>query len=101
MPIHPENAKIFDTTPRDELEGYARDFGIANAETMSDTELRKRLRDVQPTTGTAPESDLPTVVRVVPGRAPRHGRSPPVPSVRQGAAHRCPRWRHDRRSCTG
>src|SRR2546423_2803479 len=39
--------KMFDSMPRRELDGYARDFGIAGADGMSDTELRKRLKDVQ------------------------------------------------------
>jgi hypothetical protein len=70
MPTHDQSAKTFDTTPRDELDGYARDFGIAGHETMSDTELRKRLRDVQGATGTAHESDLPHEVKGDPGRGP-------------------------------
>jgi hypothetical protein len=71
MPERDSTRKTFDTTPRDELEGYARDFGIEGAEGMSDTELRKRLRDVDGNTGTAPESDLPTVHKGDPGRGPR------------------------------
>ena len=59
MPDRERDTKIFDDTPREELEGYARDFGISGAESMSDTELRKRLRDVEGNTGTAGESDLP------------------------------------------
>jgi hypothetical protein len=74
MPIHAQSMKTFDTTPRDELEGYARDFGIRDTESMSDTELRKRLRDVQANTGTAPESDGPVVHKGDPGRGPRHRR---------------------------
>ena len=66
--------KPFDDMGRDELEGYARDFGIAGTEPMSDTELRKRLRDVKPTTGTAPESDLPLMTKGDPGRGPKDGR---------------------------
>ncbi|MDP9403732.1 MAG: hypothetical protein M3P85_10470 [Actinomycetota bacterium] len=63
--------KSFDSVPREELEGYARDFGIRDADSMSDTELRKRLRDVQATTGVAPESDLPVVPKGDPGRGPK------------------------------
>ena len=74
MPTDDQSMKTFDTTPRDELEGYARDFGIPDTDTMSDTELRKRLRDVQPMTGTASESELPTVKKGDPGRGPQHGR---------------------------
>lgn len=71
MPDRERRTKTFDTTPRDELEGYARDFGIAGTETMSDSELRKRLRDVDANTGTAAESDLPVVEKGDPGRGPQ------------------------------
>jgi len=74
MPNNDARTKPFDTTPREELEGYARDFGLADTDSMSDTELRKRLRDVQAHTGTASESDLPTVEEGDPGRGPKHGR---------------------------
>lgn len=70
MPTHDETTKPFDTTSRQELDGYARDFGIDGADAMSDTELRKRLRDAEATTGTAPESDLPTTPSGDPGRGP-------------------------------
>lgn len=70
MATHDQTAKKFERTPREELEGYARDFGIAGHERMSDTELRKRLREVDGTSGTAPESDLPRVVKGDPGRGP-------------------------------
>lgn len=71
---HDESAKLFDTVPREEPDGYVRDFGIGGAQSMSDAELRKRLRDVQPTTGTAPESDEPTVSKGNPARARRRKR---------------------------
>jgi len=71
MAIHERNHKKFDSAARDELEAYARTFGIAGTDAMSDTELRKRLRDVQGTTGTAPESDLSLDVRGDPGRGPK------------------------------
>jgi hypothetical protein len=71
MPTHDQAMKTFDDVPRDELEGYARDFGIANADAMSDTELRKRLRDAPGNTGTAPESDQPVVAKGDPGRGPK------------------------------
>jgi hypothetical protein len=64
--------KPFETEPREELEGYARDFGLTGVDAMSDTELRKRLREVQTTTGTAPEADGPVEHRGDPGRGPRH-----------------------------
>lgn len=63
--------KKFDDVPREELEGYARDFGIENTSSMSDTELRKRLRDIGGNTGTAPESDAPVEERGDPGRGPK------------------------------
>ena len=66
-----DRTKTFDDVPRDELEGYARDFGVAGFEAMSDSELRKRLRDVDGNTGTAPESELPVEHRGDPGRGPR------------------------------
>ena len=72
MPDRERDTKRFDDTPREELEGYARDFGIDGTETMSDTELRKRLRDVEGSTGTAKESDLPTVQKGDPGRGPKY-----------------------------
>ena len=71
MPTSDRDTKPFDTASREELEGYARDFGIADVAAMSDTELRKRLRDVEGTTGTAPESDLDVEVRGDPGRRTR------------------------------
>jgi hypothetical protein len=64
--------KMFDSMPRDELEGYAKDFGIASTASMSDTELRKRLKDVKGNTGTAPESKSPVEHRGDPGRGPNH-----------------------------
>ncbi|HEX2038506.1 MAG TPA: hypothetical protein VHF47_02115 [Acidimicrobiales bacterium] len=60
----------FDSMPREELEGYARDWGIQGADGMSDTELRKRIKDAQGTTGTAPESDAPVEHRGDPGPGP-------------------------------
>jgi len=72
MPDRERDTKVFDDVPRDELEGYARDFGIAGTESMSDTELRKRLRDAEGNTGTASESDLPTVQKGDPGRGPQY-----------------------------
>lgn len=74
MVSHAQNTKTFDDVQRDELEGYARNFGIDDIDTMSDTELRKRLRDVQGTTGTAPESDLAVEPKGDPGRGPKAGR---------------------------
>ncbi len=71
MASHDESAKLVDTVPREELDGYAPDFGIGGAESRSGAELRKRLRDVQPTTGTAPESDEPTVSKGDPGPGPK------------------------------
>jgi len=71
MPNDDARTKPFDRVPRAELEGYAKDFGIAGTEGMSDTELRKRLHDVRGNTGTAPESDLPLERRGDPGRGPR------------------------------
>ena len=71
MAANPDFTKKFDDVPREELEGYARDFGIADTDSMSDTELRKRIRDVQPTTGTAHESDLPKTTKGDPGRGPK------------------------------
>ena len=62
--------KRFDSMPRGELEGYARDWGITDAGAMSDTELRKRIKDAVGTTGTAPESDAPLEHRGDPGRGP-------------------------------
>ena len=64
--------KPFDAIPREELDGYAKDFGIPDAESMSDTELRKRLTDVDATTGTAPEGPGPVEHRGDPGRGPKH-----------------------------
>jgi len=63
--------KPFDSLPREELEGYAKDFGITGTESMSDTELRKRLTDVDPNTGTAPEGAGPVERKGDPGRGPR------------------------------
>ena len=74
MVTHEHNTKMFDDVERDELEGYARNFGLAGIDALSDTELRKRLRDVQGTTGTAPESDLPIEHKGDPGRGPKAGR---------------------------
>jgi hypothetical protein len=74
MPAREHDSKPFDATPRDELEGYGRDFGIAGTSAMSDTELRKRLRDVEPKSGTAAESAGPVVEKGDPGRGPRNGR---------------------------
>jgi hypothetical protein len=74
MPTHDRSMKTFDDVPREELEGYARDFGVGDAESMSDTELRKRLRDVRPNTGVAAEADGPVERRGDPGRGPKNGR---------------------------
>ncbi len=71
MPTHDQSMKPFDTTPREELEGYARDFALGDTSEMSDTELRKRLRDVPGNTGTAPESDQPVERKGDPGRGPK------------------------------
>jgi len=64
--------KPFDSMPREELEGYARDWGLSDWESMSDTELRKRLTDAQGNTGTAAEGEGPVVERGDPGRGPKH-----------------------------
>ena len=74
MVTHEHNTKTFDDVQRGELEAYARNFGLRDIDSMSDTELRKRLRDVQGTTGTAPESDLPIEHKGDPGRGPKAGR---------------------------
>ena len=74
MATHEQNTKMFDDVRREELERYARNFGIADIDAMSDTQLRKRLRDMEGTTGTAPESDLPVEHKGDPGRGPRAGR---------------------------
>ena len=63
--------KPFDDMDRSELENYARNWSLAGAESMSDDELRKRLRDAQGTTGVAPESSLPLEHKGDPGRGPR------------------------------
>jgi len=42
--------KSFESASREELEGYGRNWGIADTDAMSDTELRKRLRSAEGTT---------------------------------------------------
>jgi hypothetical protein len=74
MTQRPVSNKPFDALPREELEGYAKDFGIGDTSSMSDTELRKRLTDVDPNTGVAPEGSGPVEHRGDPGRGPSNGR---------------------------
>lgn len=74
MPDLERDSKPFDSTPREELEGYARDFGLSDASTMSDTELRKRLRDVEATTGTSSEAGGSVAEKGDPGHGPANGR---------------------------
>jgi hypothetical protein len=62
--------KPFEGMSRDELDGYARDWGIEDADSLDDDQLRKRLRDQEGTTGTAPESSLPVEERGDPGEGP-------------------------------
>jgi hypothetical protein len=71
MTQRPVTNKPFDALPREELDGYAEDFGIEGAESMSDTELRKRLTDVDANTGVAPEGSGPVERRGDPGRGPQ------------------------------
>jgi hypothetical protein len=63
--------KQFDAMGRDELELYAKNWSIEGTNAMSDTELRKRLRDADGTTGVAAEADGPVVRKGDPGRGPR------------------------------
>lgn len=70
MPEDTGYDKRSDSMPGSEMEGYARDWGIADAGAMSDTELRKWIKDAAGTTGTAQESGLPLEQRGDPGPGP-------------------------------
>jgi hypothetical protein len=67
----PHRTKPFDDMDREELEQYARNWSIGGTDEMSDTELRKRLRDADGTTGTSAEADGPIEHPGDPGRGPQ------------------------------